>query len=145
MDKFRLRDEALIAGFFAEHKEIIQDDGFTERVLSALPKREDVRMAMSLRLRRWSLWLNVLGIVVGIGLLISLGVVPQWWHSLQQAVDGFLANLYHFDFDSLLVRLMLFLHRLPEILPSPSQVLALLVTSVTLLLLSIKGTVGQRF
>ena len=126
-------DEVLLSKFFAEHHEPIADNGFTERVLAALPERENACLAETMRLRRWSLWLNVFGIVAGLGLLIYLGVFGMAWDGLMTFFNRIYVGVITFDFESLLVDLMLFLHRLPELLPSTSQ---LLVISATTLLLS---------
>ena len=136
-------EEALIASFFAEHKETIADDGFTERVMRALPERENASWAEAMRLRRWSLWLNVLGTIVGIGLLIYLGVFTEWLQFLQHLSNRLIAGIIHFDYEQLLVQFMLFLHRLPELLPSPTQLLAIAITSMILTAVGIKRVVTE--
>ena len=134
-------DEALIASFFAEHREPITDNGFTERVLSALPQRENASWAEAMRLRRWSLWLNVLGTIAGIGLLIYLGVFTEWMQFLQHLSNRLISGVLYFDYSNLLVQFMLFLHRLRELMPSPTQLLAIALTSMILTAVGIKRVV----
>ena len=51
-----LRDDELVAMFFAEQKQELEDDGFSKRVMQQLPSR-------SLRLSRiWTLVCSLLGI-----------------------------------------------------------------------------------
>lgn len=130
MDKKVKNDEELLAGFFAAHQMTVPDNGFTERVMSALPERPE-----SLQLRRWSSRLNLLGAVGMIVLLSYIGFFTKVWDflgSISTQCVNFLAN---FDFDSFLVTLMLFAYHLPEHLPSATQLIALSLTTVILLML----------
>lgn len=130
-----INDEQLLESFFKEFQEArqpIADDGFTERVMSVLPKRES-----AFSLRRYSLWLNVTGVAGVVGLMIYLGFFTSTWEWLQ----GFLTRIFFgtmtYDYDGLLVRLMLFLHRLPDLMPSAPQLTAIVITTIVLMTLGI--------
>ena len=62
-------DELLLKEFFAAHSETIADNGFTERVLAALPQEQEG----AVRLRQWNLVLNGTGILAVVGMLVALG------------------------------------------------------------------------
>lgn len=47
-----------------------------------------------------------------------------------------LVGIVNFDWDALLVQFMLLLHRLPEMLPSPQQMLALVLVLISLTVLA---------
>ena len=49
-----------------------------------------------------------------------------------------IAGALHFDGDSLLVNLLLLLHRLPELLPSLTQTVAIATATIVLMVLGIK-------
>lgn len=140
-DKFQMSaDEALLQRFFAEAAQTsIADDGFTERVMAALPARQGQR------LRLWSRWLNVVCAVSCLALLLWLGFFPSLWQSLHHAADTLVMRLLTFDVGSLLVWLMLQLRHLSEVLPSPQQLLTLCLGSATLLVLGIlQGSLYRR-
>ena len=66
-ERVKMTDDELLNSFFKEFsaaRQPIADDGFTERVINALPKRQTAAS-----LRRYSLWLNILG---GAGILALL-------------------------------------------------------------------------
>lgn len=136
-----INDEQLLDSFFKEFKEArqpIADDGFTERVMSALPQREAV-----FSLRRYSLWLNVVGVVGVIGLMIYLGFFTSTWELLQGFFTHLLVTAMTYDYDALLVRLMLFLHRLPGLLPSAPQLTAIVISTIVLMTLGIDRIVRR--
>ncbi len=127
-------DEALLHRFFAEHTEPIADNGFTERVVFALHERQAASDPCEecVHLRMWSRWLNIFGAVAGMGLLIALDFFPQMWALMMDTATRIASYLLSFDADSLLVQLMLLLHQLPQLLPSPTQLLGLFLTSLIL-------------
>ena len=129
-------DKELLARFFADHKEVIEDNGFTERVLNALPEREADSFPLALQQRHWSMILNVSGIIAVFALLIHLGFFSRVWAALQAITDRIVMSILHFDTDDLLVQLMLFIYRLPEQLPSPSQLLVMAIGLTTILVLA---------
>ena len=136
-------DEALLNAFFAEHRWPIADDGFTERVMAALPLRDTV-VAEQLRLHRWSLGLNIFGIVAVIALLMGLGFFSRAWEFLHTDALHFLVGILHIDYDGLLVQVMLFMHRLPENLPSVTQLAAIVLTLMILTGLAVKKLASEQ-
>lgn len=139
-----MSDEQLLNDFFAEARQPIADDGFTERVMSALPERAAATgLAETLRLRRWSLWLNIMAVVGVIGMLVYLGVFTRTWTFLQGLLARIVVGILSYDYDGLLVQAMLFLHRLPEMLPSSTQLIALALTTVILMTLAIERLVNK--
>ena len=130
MDKKVKNDEELLAGFFATHQVTVPDDGFTERVMSALPVRPE-----SLRLRRWSSRLNLIGVVGMMALLFYMGFFTKVLEGLGGILEQCVNLFTNFDFDSFLVVFMLFVHHLPEYMPSATQLIALSLTTVILLVL----------
>lgn len=133
-----LNDDALLASFFSEHEETIADDGFSERVVSALPRFERAWTTEYLRLRRWRIGLNVFGAIAGVALMVYLGFFTYLWNLMQGAAMRIIAGALHFDGDSLLVNLLLLLHRLPELLPSLTQTVAIATATIVLMVLGIK-------
>lgn len=136
-----INDEQLLESFFKEYREArqpIADDGFTERVMSALPQRE-----AAFSLRRYSLWLNVIGVVGVIGLMIYLGFFTSTWDLLQGFFTRITVGMMTYDYDGLLVRLMLFLHRLPDLLPSAPQLTAIAISTIVLMTLGIDRIVRR--
>jgi len=137
-------DETLLNAFFAQAREPIADNGFTDRVLNALAERSwqeadsDVVAEDGVRLRRWSEMLNITGVLACLALLIYLGIFVRMWDSLHTFVYQVIAWVMTFDTDNFLVHLMLFLHRLPEMLPSPTQIFALAVAFVILMILAVR-------
>ena len=131
-----INDEQLLDSFFNEARQPIADDGFTERVMSALPKRQ-----AAFSLRRYSLWLNILGAVGVIGLMIYLGFFTSTWEFLQGLTARMVVGTMTYDYDGLLVRIMLFLHRLPELLPSAPQLTAIAITTIVLMTMGINRVV----
>ena len=124
-------DELLLKEFFAAHSETIADNGFTERVLAALPQEQEG----AVRLRQWNLVLNGTGILAVVGMLVALGTFGSVRTAMVGLARRMLMGIANFDWDALLVQSMLFLHRLPELLPSAQQMLALelVLISVTVL------------
>lgn len=136
-----INDEQLLESFFKEFREArqpIADNGFTERVMSALPQRE-----AAFSLRRYSLWLNVIGVVGVIGLMIYLGFFTSTWDLLQGFFTRIAVGMMTYDYDGLLVRLMLFLHRLPDLLPSAPQLTAIAISTIVLMTLGIDRIVRR--
>jgi len=138
-------DEALLNSFFAERRQVIADNGFTERVMAALPERKDARVAEAMRLRRWSQWLNIFAIVAILALLIGLGFFGSVWEYLQAGAVQIVLSIMHYDYDGLLVQTMLFLHRLPGMLPSATQLVAIVASLMILTALSVKKMASQQF
>ena len=133
-------DDALLKQFFGQHAETIADDGFSKRVMAALPRRADIHLTENLRLRRWSLTLDIAALVAALALLIGMGFFGSVQDHLLMFVQRVVTSLLAFDDDAILEQLMLFLHRLPAAIPSSTQALALLLTSLILLPLSIRET-----
>lgn len=143
MDRFHteVSDEQLISNFFNQHKEPIEDNGFTSRVLNALPLSENSWQSETIRLRRWSLLLNVFGVAAGFLLLIYFGGFSLVWNGLDNLSNRLLMGILSYDYDNLLVQAMLYLHRLPDILPSSTQLLALVAT---ILILTFEGVYALK-
>ena len=130
-----INDEQLLESFFKEVKAAsrpLADDGFTERVMAALPERQSSVAAENARLRHWSVGLNVVGIVAAILLLIRLGLFGRIQGAFETGLLHIIAALRAFDPDALLVHAMLFLRHLPDLLPTPSQLIILTIATVTI-------------
>ena len=125
-------DELLLKEFFAAHSETIADNGFTERVLAALPQEQEG----AVRLRQWNLVLNGTGILAVVGMLVALGTFGSVRTAMVGLARRMLMGIANFDWDALLVQSMLFLHRLPELLPSAQQMLALELVLISLTVLA---------
>lgn len=125
-------DELLLKEFFAAHSETIADNGFTERVLAALPQEQEG----AVRLRQWNLVLNGTGILAVVGMLVALGTFGSVRTAMVGLARRMLMGIANFDWDALLVQSMLFLHRLPELLPSAQQMLALVLVLISLTVLA---------
>ena len=125
-------DELLLKEFFAAHSETIADNGFTERVLAALPQEQEG----AVRLRQWNLVLNGTGILAVVGMLVAFGTFGWVRTSMVGLARRMLMGIANFDWDALLVQSMLFLHRLPELLPSAQQMLALELVLISLTVLA---------
>ena len=125
-------DELLLKEFFAAHSETIADNGFTERVLAALPQEQEE----AVRLRQWNLVLNGTGILAVVGMLVAFGTFGWVRTAMVGLARRMLMGIANFDWDALLVQSMLFLHRLPELLPSAQQMLALELVLISLTVLA---------
>ena len=125
-------DELLLKEFFAAHSETIADNGFTERVLAALPQEQEG----AVRLRQWNLVLNGTGILAVVGMLVAFGTFGWLRTAMVGLARRMLMGIVNFDWDALLVQSMLFLHRLPELLPSAQQMLALVLVLISLTVLA---------
>ncbi len=125
-------DELLLKEFFAAHSETIADNGFTERVLAALPQEQEG----AVRLRQWNLVLNGTGILAVVGMLVAFGTFGWVRTAMVGLARRMLMGIANFDWDALLVQSMLFLHRLPELLPSAQQMLALELVLISLTVLA---------
>lgn len=125
-------DELLLKEFFAAHSETIADNGFTERVLAVLPQEQEG----AVRLRQWNLVLNGTGILAVVGMLVALGTFGSVRTAMVGLARRMLMGIANFDWDALLVQSMLFLHRLPELLPSAQQMLALVLVLISLTVLA---------
>ena len=136
-------DEALLEKFFSSHAEHIADNGFTERVVLALPEREPGWVTANLQLRYWSIGLNVVAVVGALILLFSLDFFGTLLTIMIPAAERLLASVMNLDWEALLVQTMLFLHRLPEVMPSPLQLSAIVLASLILLPLCIKKLVKE--
>lgn len=132
-------DDALLSAFFAEARKPIADNGFTDRVMDALAERSwqevssEALAEEGVQLRRWSEMLNITGALACLALLVYLGFFVRMWDSLHTFIYQVVAWVMTFDAENLLVHAMLFLHRLPELLPSPTQMFALGVAFVILM------------
>ena len=124
-------EEQLLNNFFARHKETVEDNGFTARVLASLPAQQETATASipaTPSLRRWSRWLNIAAAIGCLALLLNMdlfGGVGKWLRS--------------FDPDTLLVQVMLFLHQIPEHLPSMNQLITYSITLIILFGISIEN------
>ena len=127
------KDEKLVEAFFRTHHEEIADNGFSERVMAAIAQLHTQAAMVSretVRLKRWSLWLNI---VAGIGTLALLLRYDLWGHLWRW--------IQMFDSDDLLVAVMLFLHQLTKLMPSTTQLLTIALTTVILMTLVIRRVV----
>ncbi len=135
-------DETLLQQFFAEHRQAVADNGFTERVMAVLPEREDEEILL---LRRWRWVLDSLVALCILILLVSLTL--HYWEGMQAGairIMGGSITLFHsmsslMEPDNLLVRLILFMRNLLNWLPSPTQLLALFLTTLVLLPITVKS------
>ena len=134
MKQYKDNDDALLQSFFQEHAEPIADNGFTERVVAALPQRRTAAM----RLRRWSVGLNLAALVGSIILLITLGAFSTLRTAVVSAIWSAITGLLSFDWDALLVQAMLFLHNLPDLLPNSTQLVGIMLSLMILTGLSVK-------
>lgn len=130
-------EEAMLNSFFAEHAESIADDGFTERVLQALPTE-------NVRLRLWSRSLDLVTGAATVGLLLYLGVFSRLADVMQNALLRTIASIMAIDTDQLLVELMRLLHRLPHLLPSAPHLIGIAVAAIVLLLLAANDIAQRR-
>lgn len=137
-ERLEKNEEQLLNAFFAEARQPIADDGFTERVMSALPARSE-----AFALHRYSRWLNIIAAVGVVALLLYLGFFTRTWDFLQSLIAHIVVGTLSYDYDSLLVQAMLFLHRLPEMLPSAPQLTAIAVTTITLMTMGIKRLANE--
>ena len=140
--KTMIDDETLLRQFFAEQRQAVADNGFTERVMAVLPERDDAEFLL---LRRWRWILDSLVALCVIILLASLTI--HFWEGMQSGATRILGGsitLFHsmsslMEPDNLLVRLILFLRNLLDWLPSPTQLLALFLTILVLLPITVKS------
>ena len=135
-------DDILLQQFFGEHQQHVADNGFTERVMAALPAREDVAV---LTLRRWRLAINTFA-VLSISMMLVYWVVHSWdgmqtgsFRIISGGVTLFQNMSELMEPDNLLVQLIRFLRQLTEWLPSPTQLLAIFLTILILLPITIKA------
>ena len=131
-------EEQLLDAFFAEARQPLADDGFTERVMNALPAR-----SAASALHRYSLWLNIIAAMGVVALLVYLGFFTRTWDFLQSLMAHIVVGTLSYDYDGLLVQAMLLLHRLPEMLPSAPQLTAIAVTTITLMTMGIKRLANE--
>jgi len=101
-------------------------------VLAALPRQQEE----AVRLRRWNLALNGIGIVAAVVMVIAFGTFGWLRTAMMSMARRVLVGIVNFDWDALLVQFMLLLHRLPEMLPSPQQMLALVLVLISLTVLA---------
>ena len=135
-------DETLLQQFFAEHRQHMADNGFTERVMAALPAREDEAV---LTLRRWRLAINTFAILSISMMLIYWGI--HSWEGMQTGSVRIMSGgitLFHnmtelMEPDNVLVQLIRFLRQVTAWLPSPTQLLAIFLTILILLPITIKA------
>lgn len=132
-----LSDEALVGRFFAEHTEALPDNGFSRRTLDAMHQAGafavDEDAIACRRLRRIRLALNIIGLAAVLMIVLRKAVFATMASALTVAARHILSALSAFDTDALLVQVMLALHRLPAILPTPTQLAALVLTTLVLL------------
>ena len=105
-------DEQMIQMFFADHHEVLPNDGFSQRVMKKLPTS---------RTRRLERWWQVACIVMGVIFIVSTQMVSSLEDSL---------------FASKVTAMMLFskaLCSLSELVAQPQQLLMLLAGMVTIL------------
>ena len=140
--KTMIDDDTLLQRFFAEHQQHVADNGFTERVMAILPAREDETVLI---LRRWRVIFDTIAALCAITVLVILGI--HLWNEMQTAtfhiMNGGLMIIHNMsellDPDNLLVQMLRFLHRLTQWLPSPIQLLALFLTTLILLPITVKA------
>ena len=124
-DMMSVTDQELLDRFFAEAHTPVADDGFSTRVMqqiTALRTAQAPARASSLSLlTRWNFWLNTITAVSGILLLFQLGFFGQAWEWICSFFHRIVVGILTFDPYDLLVQALLFLHRLPDLLPSSVQ------------------------
>lgn len=143
-----LTDQELLARFFAEAKAPVADNGFSARVMQQIAsmqaERVLTRRAALSTLARWNFWLNAIGVLAGIALLVRIGFFSRAWELIHMVVYRVIAGIITFDADDLLVRLMLFLHQLRDITPSFMQWCSLGLTIFVLLVLGVQRLVQME-
>lgn len=135
-------NERMLSQFFADARHPVTDDGFTVQVMErveALQVSAAMHQHSATRwLRQWNIMLNIAGVLGGIVLLVGFGFFSKAWDAIQNGIHSVLVGIMTFDPSELLVQLMLFMHRLPELLPSPTQLLALELALCILLVLGVQ-------
>lgn len=139
--KEELSDEALVKDFFATHAEAIEDGGFSARVVAALPAAESSWAARRTRMRRWNMALDVVAAASVVGFLVYLDASGWFQRFNDTLLHRVVFRIVTFDAESLLVRLMLFLHRLPEVLPTAEQTLVLVMLLVVFVVMGVQRVV----
>ena len=134
-------DDALLDVFFASNTEKIADDGFTERVMAAVAAQKTEVEGPCLRC--WSIGLNIVAALASIMLLVHAGFFGMIVEFLRKAVMRVVVGFMSIDLDSLLVQTLLFVHRLPEMLPSATQVLAIGMATIVVMTLGIQQLVRR--
>ena len=134
-------DEELLQHFFDSQRQHIPDNGFTQRVMLAITttaslsaqEGEEESECASIDLNHA---LDIFTAVAIVPLFIYLSIEafaimdiasPHMFAAIIRDLTSFLSP------SNLLVQFMLFLHHLPSILPSPAQMLAIIITSLVLL------------
>lgn len=127
MKKTSLTDDQLLESFFAEARTPLPDDGFVERVVAALPEHR----ASFITLRSLSKFINVVGVVAVV--IVSAILFSNYITTLHVAD-------FSFNFSSLFVNCVLFLHRLPDYIPRLNfeQIVGIAVATVVLMTLFIQ-------
>lgn len=134
-------DDALLDVFFASNTEKIADDGFTERVMAAVAAQKTEVEGPCLRC--WSIGLNIVAALASIMLLVHAGFFGMIVEFLRKAVMRVVVGFMSIDLDSLLVQTLLFVHRLPEMLPSATQMLAIGMATIVVMTLGIQQLVRR--
>lgn len=172
-----MTDEQLLSRFFAEARTPLPDNGFTDRVMAALPPRQATnpswqspcaqRITVGLPLhqsrsaqqvtagspsplpsiRRYHIALNLFALAASLAILISVSPFSQIHDWMQTTLLRLFAEVLAIDADSLLVNLMLAIHRLPtliqSLLPTPLQLTAVFAL-LTLLSYQAIETLARR-
>ena len=134
-------DNDILTPFFAAARQPIADGGFTTRVMGKLPQE-----AGAIRFRRINLWLNIAAVAASVALFAYFAVnalphptdstltplpdapalgtsdIPQ---TLLKMMAQGITSLIAMG-ENLQVQLYIYLHRLQEMLPSATQVAALI-------------------
>ena len=134
-------DESLVKEFFAAHTEAIEDGGFTARVVAALPAAESSWVVKRSRLRCWNRALDLLAAVSVVVFLVYFDASDWIQRFTYTLLHHIVIGIAAFDVESLLVRMMLFLHRLPAALPTAEQTLVVVVLLAVLLVLGMQRVV----
>ncbi|MCR4995503.1 MAG: DUF5056 domain-containing protein [Bacteroidales bacterium] len=132
-----LSDDALLDQFFAEARQPVADNGFTERVVASLPAHTVCS------LRCLSTALNIFTVVAGVALLIYLGFFTRIADFYEMMIARIISGIQHFDADAMLVQTILFIHRVPDMLPSATQIIAIGATMIILTTLALQRFVKQ--
>ena len=127
-----IADDQLLDSFFAQARAPIADNGFTLRVMSALPRNAPALNA-TINLRRWHIALNALCAIGIIALLTSINISERLVASVHTSALHLMANILALDTDSILVNILLAMHRMPDLLPSFTQMIALFAITTLLL------------
>ena len=101
-----MKDEKdiMLDAFFKEAAEVqISDNGFTERVLNALPESRRAENKAMRKIRQWATAWNIISIIATIALFILM----KGWNIAYDLLATLIATAHTFDYTYLLFWLMI--------------------------------------